>query len=661
MGKKDKAKKRGLGKAKTLEKTAKKEAKRAQKAKAQSGEKDVEELLEEIVAKEMAELAIEEDTNTGPPSARVNFVISPCPTRDSDIIIHGGEKFDGNKTNFFADLFRYSLDKNVWTRYRSKNQPPPRSSHAIATHKSFVYIFGGEFSSPRQTQFYHYRDLWRLDTSDFSWEKLDIRGGPTARSGHRMTVSKDRLFVFGGFYDTITDVRYLNDLYMIDLSLDELKWTKIEVTGQMPSPRSGFCWTSVGEEILLYGGYCKEKVKEAKQMSHKDKKRLANSGKDAVPEDATVSRGIVHSEVWKFDPEVRRWEKLKRPGYGPSNRSGFGMVLFKNQLIVFGGVEDEETEESISSTFYNDIFAYNVVRRKWYPMTLRKKRGGARRRRRRAKADKDGTANGAATGDAEEAEPESKAKEEEKEGEANEDIDEEEEEEDDDDDDEEEELVEEDDSKPVGRFNSGVVLLKSSRLVVYGGMYEKGDQEITLDDLWTLDLNKLDEFTNVKPLSEKKQDWNASESDASADEKSEEDADEDEDKDEDEDNGDGGEEDSDDEDTREKRGQRQSRRSTLQNRLGAEDDSWTPRVGETLKEFFERTKLHWMQEVYEATEETGKANRRVSFQWAKQRFEEIKPTLKELEELEEFFRAEQEAEERHEKKEADLRRLKNRG
>lgn len=67
-----------------------------------------------------------------------------------------------------------------------------------------------------------------------------------------------------------------------------------------------------------------------------------------------------------------------------------------------------------------------------------------------------------------------------------------------------------------------------------------------------------------------------------------------------------------------------------------------------------------MQEVYEATEETGKANRRISFQWAKQRFDEIKPTLRELEELEEFFQAEKEAEESHERKEADMRRLKAR-
>jgi len=41
---------------------------------------------------------------------------------------------------------------------------------------------------------------------------------------------------------------------------------------------------------------------------------------------------------------------------------------------------------------------------------------------------------------------------------------------------------------------------------------------------------------------------------------------------------------------------------------------------------------------------TGKENRSVVFQWAGQRYDEIKPTLGELERLEEFFRQKQEAE-----------------
>lgn len=52
-----------------------------------------------------------------------------------------------------------------------------------------------------QEKFKHYRDLWRLNLEDWSWEHLPGKGGPSARSGHRMLAHKDRIILFGGFHD----------------------------------------------------------------------------------------------------------------------------------------------------------------------------------------------------------------------------------------------------------------------------------------------------------------------------------------------------------------------------------------------------------------------------------------------------------------------------
>lgn len=46
------------------------------------------------------------------------------------------------------------------------------------------------------------RDLWRLDLATHEWDRLPARGGPSARSGHRMALHKGRALLFGGFYDT---------------------------------------------------------------------------------------------------------------------------------------------------------------------------------------------------------------------------------------------------------------------------------------------------------------------------------------------------------------------------------------------------------------------------------------------------------------------------
>lgn len=45
-------------------------------------------------------------------------------------------------------------------------------------------------------------DLWRLDLTSWQWEQLPGRGGPSARSGHRMVLHKNKIILFGGFSDT---------------------------------------------------------------------------------------------------------------------------------------------------------------------------------------------------------------------------------------------------------------------------------------------------------------------------------------------------------------------------------------------------------------------------------------------------------------------------
>lgn len=74
-------------------------------------------------------------------------------------------------------------------------------------YRNSLLIFGGEFTSPNQERFLHYKDLWRLDLTTWEWDCLPIKGGPTARSGHRMVLYKTKALLFGGFYDTGKEVK----------------------------------------------------------------------------------------------------------------------------------------------------------------------------------------------------------------------------------------------------------------------------------------------------------------------------------------------------------------------------------------------------------------------------------------------------------------------
>lgn len=82
-----------------------------------------------------------------------------------------------------------------------------------------------------------------------------------------------------GFYDTIAETKYFNDLHILDL--DTLKWSKLEKTSTdiAPRPRSGFHMAVFENTLFVYGGYSKEKTNaygEAKGVIHSGM-QLANA------------------------------------------------------------------------------------------------------------------------------------------------------------------------------------------------------------------------------------------------------------------------------------------------------------------------------------------------------------------------------------------------
>lgn len=203
-----------------------------------------------------------------------------------------------------------------------------------------------------------------MDMKTNAWEKLEVKPKPTARSGHRMTQWKNFLVMFGGFYDNYVDTRYYDDLWVFD-TLD-YKWIKVELPDQMirPAARSGFSFIPCNEGVILYGGYCKEYTKGQRP------------------------KGIVHTDTWLLkmntDPKLIRWEKKKKSGSAPSARSGCAMAPYKNRAVLFGGVfDDDVNEETLESTFYNELYTYQIDTGRWFPMNLKRPKTAKKKKSRK--------------------------------------------------------------------------------------------------------------------------------------------------------------------------------------------------------------------------------------------------------------------------------------
>jgi hypothetical protein len=84
---------------------------------------------EEQKRKEVKEVKVD------PPSHRSNSSIS-AHTDHPELVIFGGEFFNGSKTTMFSDLFIYNTKRKDWTQIKSPAGPPPRSSHQVNLKKS---------------------------------------------------------------------------------------------------------------------------------------------------------------------------------------------------------------------------------------------------------------------------------------------------------------------------------------------------------------------------------------------------------------------------------------------------------------------------------------------------------------------------------------------
>ncbi|KQJ83223.1 hypothetical protein BRADI_5g13770v3 [Brachypodium distachyon] len=647
MGKKQK--KPGKGKEKTERKTAKGEEKRARRDAGKVGEEDdIDAILRNIQKEEAKKKEVHVEENVPAPSPRSNCSLTMNPLKDTELILYGGEFYNGSKTFVYGDLYRYDVEKNEWKSVSSPNSPPPRSAHQTVAWKNNIYMFGGEFTSPNQERFHHYKDFWTLDLKTNQWEQILAKGCPSARSGHRAVLYKHKIVLFGGFYDTLREVRYYNDLHVFDL--DNFKWEEIKPRPGClwPSPRSGFQLLIYQDQIYMYGGYFKE-VSSDKNASEK---------------------GTVHADMWSLDPRTWEWNKVKKTGMPPGPRAGFSMCVHKKRAVLFGGVVDMEVEgDVLMSMFMNELYGFQLDNHRWYPLELRKDkptknkvtpRINTKDTKRKEPANDSETNIGNEDDDpmdvseeATDGQPEvngvtnhlSKSLALTKVGSSqNSDV--------------LSETTQEafpEAVKPIGRINASMAVGKDM-LYLYGGMMEVKDREITLDDLYSLNLSKLDEWKCIIPASESE--WL----------EISEDEDEDDDEAEDDENDsadDANQTDEDDEESDEeaeknvdmsgavsllkgerkklRRKEKRARIEQIRVILGLSDSQRTPTPGESLKDFYKRTNMYWQMAAYEHTQHTGKELRKDGFDLAETRFKELKPILDELAVLEAEQKAEEEA------------------
>ncbi|GIZ37879.1 hypothetical protein CKM354_000131000 [Cercospora kikuchii] len=524
---KDKKKDKAALKAKKAEKASKKSAKSEKKKSAKNkddsdveDEADLDAILAEYQKQQEQFLKVTE-TPSDPPSPRSSATLVASPSNSSELFLFGGEYYNGALAHFFSDLYVYKINQDSWRKVTSPNSPLPRSGHAMCQggNSGGIYLFGGEFSSPKQGTFYHYNDFWKLDPATREWMKVEGKGGPPARSGHRMTYFKNYIVLFGGFQDTSQQTKYLQDVWLYDTQQFTWHQPALPPASGKPDARSSFTLLPHEKGAMLFGGY--SRVKASAAVKSKGNK----PGSSRV-----IMKPMVHQDTWFLQitppaadappksPPTVRWERRKRPVNAPNPpRAGATMTYHKGRGIAFGGVHDvEESEEGMDSEFFNKLHAYNIDRNRFFELGLRRPRAPGKKaaanteraKRGRGKADEEELLRNLALiegkgklDDDDEAIRGSPANNSE--------------------DEDEPAKIEKPTmwEMPHPRFNAQLTV-QEDNLYIFGGTFEKGDQEFTFDEMWSIDLGKLDGVKEV--FKRELQDWQGSD-DEEDDEDSEDD------------------------------------------------------------------------------------------------------------------------------------------
>eukprot|EP00923_Selenidium_pygospionis_P030185 GHVN01053638.1.p1 GENE.GHVN01053638.1~~GHVN01053638.1.p1 ORF type:complete len:680 (-),score=88.83 GHVN01053638.1:944-2938(-) len=157
----------------------------------------------------------------------------------------------GGTTDDAADplnsVIKYTIDKGTWETLDITTPPGGRFAHGAVLLENKLVIFGG--NSGRLS---FLNDLWSLNLETLKWTEFHVGGDkkPKARGGAVVTVTAEDFYVFGGCCQGCQEP--YNDLWKYNF--EEKAWGEIVHDGTPPPPLVGHNAVKVGDVWYVYGG-----------------------------------------------------------------------------------------------------------------------------------------------------------------------------------------------------------------------------------------------------------------------------------------------------------------------------------------------------------------------------------------------------------------------
>eukprot|EP01012_Entosiphon_sulcatum_P033441 TRINITY_DN4232_c0_g1_i3.p1 TRINITY_DN4232_c0_g1~~TRINITY_DN4232_c0_g1_i3.p1 ORF type:complete len:1751 (+),score=264.52 TRINITY_DN4232_c0_g1_i3:23-5254(+) len=179
--------------------------------------------------------------------------------RTTVMCIFGGEDFQGNP---LGDMFYLELDLLRWKQIQAGgDKPAVRTQHTACVYANKMYVFGGigpvatrqlSVPSARRGEVELRNDVLAFDPISSQWTTLIPNPlsprVPVPRRGHACSVSRTRMYIYGGMN---TQNMWLNSLYAFDF--ESLMWYRFNTQGDAVPPLVGHTMLSHNDHLFICG------------------------------------------------------------------------------------------------------------------------------------------------------------------------------------------------------------------------------------------------------------------------------------------------------------------------------------------------------------------------------------------------------------------------
>lgn len=254
-------------------------------------------------------------------------------------------------------MHKILLPKNTIYFKHLGNTPPPCASHSVFRVDVFLYVYCSQ-----------HQILYSYNLSSHEWNLVQVDGSyPSSRWAHSTVVYQNKAYILGG---TNEYGAFHDDLFYC-LDLNELKWDQLHYHGRLLAWHSAVVYKN--KMIVCDGDIIEEfnfDLNEWNQVDTNGPSVYINNHSAIVYKDsmfvfAGKQNGITSNQLWELNLKTYDWNHVPTFGDIPSIREGHSAVLFRNSMIVIGGIDRYG-----SNPIYTYVYILNLNTMRWEKLSF---------------------------------------------------------------------------------------------------------------------------------------------------------------------------------------------------------------------------------------------------------------------------------------------------